>query len=168
MGSDTTRTIARLLWALPILLLFLAVDQALVAYDLRATYTRGMPATAEVVELEQSNRVDVTYDFVHLRIPLRDGRVLEKERLSLPHSLAPRLAGAATLDVHVRPGASQEVVIDRLMPAHTLIAVGQAGIAFLGALLLGWGVFAWNRYLRRQGDPAYRAIGSVGSRGSSG
>ena len=41
-----------------------------------------------------------------------------------------------------------------LMPAHWLIAAGQAGMALIGAVLLFWGIFAWNKYLIEEGDPA--------------
>ncbi len=148
--STSSRVIARLLWAAPALLLFLTANQADVAVDLYQTWREGQPATAEVLDYENSNRVDVTYGFVSLRIPLADGTVLTKTRLSLPHTLLPRLEEERTLAVHVLPGTGQEVVIDRLMPAHGLIAAGQAGMALLALLLIGAGVWWWNRLLARQ------------------
>lgn len=156
MASNAARLIARLLWLAPALLLFLTLDQVKAALDLRATWEHGAPATADVLEYEDSNRMDVTYGYVSLRVPLADGRVLTKEKLSLPKTLLPRLEGQETLAVRVHPGAAQEVVIDALMPAHWLIAAGQSGMALMGALLFAAGVFWWNRFLRRQGDPAVR------------
>ena len=150
MESNTTRLVARIAWVLPLLLLYLTFDQAQVAHDLRQTWELGAPATAEVLAYENADRVDVTYGFIDLRIPLSDGTELVKEKLSLPHTLLPRVEGEQTLAVHVRPGAAQEVVIDRLMPAHALIAAAQAGMALIGALLLATGLFFWNRWLRRK------------------
>ena len=150
MASNTTRRIARLAWIVPLLLLLLALDQAKVAFDLQRTFERGTPAAAEVLAYEDSDRVDVTYGYVSLRVPLPGGGVLTKQKMSLPTSLLPRVEGERTLDVRVRPGAAQEVVIAKLMPAHLLIAASQSGICFLGALLFGAGVFFWNRSLRRQ------------------
>ncbi len=150
MASNATRLIARILWFFPALLLFLTLDQAKVAFDLRQTWQHGAPATAEVLAFENANRVDVTYGYVSLRVPLPDGRVLTKEKMSLPNSLLPRLEEATSLAVRVQPGAAQEVIIERLMPAHWLIAAGQSGMALLGALLFGTGVFWWNRYVDRQ------------------
>ena len=147
---DTTRLIARLLWILPAVLLFLTVNQAKVAHDLRQTWEQGTPATAEVLAYDNSNRVDVTYGFVSLRVPLSDGSAIEKEHMSLPATLLPRLEGESELAVHVRPEAAQEVVIDKLMPAHWLIAAGQAGMSFFGFLIFGGGVLWWNRYLGRE------------------
>jgi len=149
-----TRLVARLMWALPALLFFLTLHQALVAYDLRATFLEGKAATAEVVEMTTTNRVDVTLDAVTLRVTDEDGMTRVWRGLSFPHTLKDRIEGQAELEVRVRPGARQEVVMTTLMPAHWLIAAGQAGMAFIGALLLFWGVFAWDKYLVEEGDPA--------------
>lgn len=157
VAINAGRTIARLLWVCPALLLFLTLNQAKVALDLRTTWERGIPATAEVTAFENSNRADITYGYVSLRIPLGDDTVLTKEQMSLPNSLLPRLEGKEHVDVRVRPGRAQEVVIDALMPAHWLIAASQAGISLLGMLILATGVFWWNRYLQKKGDPARRS-----------
>lgn len=161
MVSTPARWAARLAWFAPALLLFLTVDQAKVAFDLRQTYATGTPATAEVLAYENTDRADIKYGYVDLRIPLADGRVLEKEKLSLPLSILPRLDGAQEVAVHVRPGAAQEVVIDRLMPAHALIAASQAGISLLGMLLSATLIFFWNRWQRRL-ENAEGERGSVG------
>jgi len=149
-----TRLVARLMWVLPALLFFLTLHQGLVAYDLRATYLDGEAATAEVLEMQTTNRVDVTLDAVTLQVTREDGTTQVWRNLSIPHSLKDRVEDQAELDVLIRPGARQEVVMTALMPAHWLIAGGQAGMAFIGAVLLFWGVFAWNKYLVEEGDPA--------------
>lgn len=162
MAVNSTRLVAQLLWLVPGFLLVLAVNQANVALDLRRTWASGQPATAQVTEFENANRIDVTYGYVNLRIPLGSGRVLEKPQMSLPNSLIHRVEGKRTLSVHVRPGADQEVVIDALMPAHWLIAAAQAGICLLGALLFGGATYAWNRYLWQKGDPSQRSLDDEG------
>ncbi len=158
MPSNAARLIARILWILPALLIFLSLNQAKVALDLRATWEAGTPATAEVLTYEYSNRADVTYGYVSLRVPLPDGQALMKEKMSLPHSLLPRLEGQETLAVRVRLGAAQEVVIAQLMPTHWLIAASQAGISLIAALIFFAFVFWWNRYLKKKGDPARRSV----------
>ena len=158
MATNAARLIARLLWFMPALLFFLTLNQTKVALDLRATWEEGTPATAEVLAFENTNRADVTYGYVSLRIPLPDGQILTKEKMSLPHSLLPRVKNEETLAVRVRPGAAQEVVIASIMPAHWMIAASQAGMSLVGGLILFVGVFWWNRYLRREGDPARRTL----------
>ena len=152
------RVIARLLWLAPTALTLLAVNQAIVAYELRATWTEGQSHTAEVIAWERSNRADVTYGYVSLRVPLAEGDSLVKEKMSLPYTLLPRLEGQETLAVRVREGARQEVVIDRIMPAHWLIAASHVGISLLCAVLLFAGVIWWNASLRRKDRQSEQAF----------
>lgn len=149
--------IARLLWLAPGLLFALALYLGWAAYWLHRTWQEGIPAVAEITALEISQRVDVTYDYVDLRIRLPDGRVLERKQLSLPHTLAPLLRGRDSVSVRVRPESPQEVVIVELVRAQWRMALIQAGMSLVGGVLLAIGVAWWNRLLRRQGDPAFRA-----------
>ena len=166
MASKPIRVVARLMWALPLLLLVLAINQAKVARDIRHTLEAGVPATAEITNVQKENRVDVTYDYVDLRIVLEDGRVLTKETFSLPHSMFPLIENQETVEVRVLPGAAQEVVIAstggpeaRLIarPQWRLAAIN-AAISAIGFLIFAAGVFAWNRYLGRRGDPAEKRV----------
>ncbi|RMH65942.1 MAG: DUF3592 domain-containing protein [Bacteroidetes bacterium] len=161
--STTLRWISRLAWLVPALLLFLAVNQGRVALELRDTLQTGTPVTAEVLDLEVSNRVDVTLDYVSLRIPLPDGGELVREQMALPHSLAPRLEGREEVEVRVQPGAAQDVVITDIAETQWRIAAMNAAMSLFGALLFGGAVFAWNRYLARQGDPGYRQVAEPGA-----
>ena len=158
MALNTTRLVARLLWIPAVLLVLLFINQVNVALDLRKTWEQGTPATAEILAYESSNRVDVTYGYVNLRVAMPDGTAMVRRKMSLPTTLLPRVKDAETLQVHVQPGADQEIVIDRLMPAQWLIAAAQAAMSLVGALLIGIGVFYWNRYLEREGDPAQREL----------
>lgn len=151
---------ARLLWLAPLLLLFIGIYLSRAALEQRTTWQEGQPAQADVLEVEVSNRVDVTLDYVSLKVDMPDGSVLVKEKMSMPSTLMRRLEDARTLDVHVRPGSSQEVIIDKLMPAQWLITAGNAGMSLLGALLLSIGVFAWNRYLKRRASAPEEVAGT--------
>ncbi len=156
MATITPRRVARLLWILPAFLLLLAVHQAKTAYDLRHTLRHGERALAEVTKVETSNRVDVTYDYVNLRVHLDGGRIIERNNLSLPHTLISEVEGKETVAVRVLPDAPQEIVIAAIGSSQWHIAAIQAAIAAGAALLFAAGVFAWNRYLKREGDPAFR------------
>ncbi len=146
------RMIARFFWGVPLLLFGLAVNQGLVAVHLRETWNQGIPAIAIVKEFDVTNRADVTYGYVNLEVTLPDGSIIDRPKMSLPQSLWSRVEGRDSLEVHVRPGASQEIVIDRLMPAHWLIATSQMGISLMGGILSGVLAFFWNRSLRRGSD----------------
>ncbi len=143
------RIIASIFWGIPLILIFLSINQGMVAGQLRNTWNNGQPAIAKVEKFEITNRADVTYGYINLRVALSDGQIIERKKLSLPQSLLPRVKGQDSLRVHIQPGASQEIVIDELMPAHWLIATSQMGISLIGAVLSGVLAFFWNRSLRQ-------------------
>ncbi len=153
MPSRASFLAARLLWVFPGLLLLLAANQATVTLELRETVRSGVLTKAEVVSLSTTDRADITMALVRLRVPEADGSHAE-HALPLPITFARALAGSDSLDVFLAPGASQEVVIAEIGRAQWRLAGVNGGVALLGALLLSWGVSAWNRYLRKNGDPA--------------
>ena len=134
--------VLRLFWLIPVVLAYLGSNQAKVAWDLNKTWQDGVPARAQLLAYERSNRADVTYGYVSLVVPLADGTRIEEEKLSLPHSLLPRLEGIDSVDVRIRPGAAQEVVISPIMPAHLWIALSNAGMSLAGILLFFGVAFA--------------------------
>ena len=144
------RFAARALWVVPVLLVMLAFNQAFVAAELRATWKRGQPAMAKVLNFETTNRADVTYGYVDLKVELDDGRAITQNQMSLPQVMWSRVKDRDSLAVRVRPGAAQEIIIERLMPGHWLIAASQVGISFLGAVLFAAWAWVWNRQLRRK------------------
>ena len=148
--------IARLLWIFPLLLLVLTIYLVQAAFDIRQTLMEGETVRAEVLEIFNTDRVDVTYAYIRLRLPL-NGEMVER-RLPMPLSFINFLKGRDSVNVRVRPGADQEVVLlDVARPQWRMAAIN-AAISFLGLVLLSIGVFAWNRYLRRQGDPGERTV----------
>lgn len=157
--------IAKIFWGVPLLLTVLAVNQGFVAWHLRNTWIHGIPAIAEVERFDATNRADITYGYIDLRVTLSEGKIIERQKMSLPQSLWHRVKEQDSMRVHVRPGNSQEIVIDRLMPAHWLIAASQMGISIIGAMLSGVLAYFWNKSLRAN---SYRMIGPDGDRGSSG
>jgi hypothetical protein len=155
---------ARAAWIVPAFFLFLAVHQSKVALDLNATATEGTPATAEVLEVHEENRVDVTYDYISLRITMPSGETMVREKMSLPHSLIPALKDKETLQVRVAPENNRDVVItetilaDPVVGTQKRIAMMNGAIGFGAALFFGIGVFYWNRSLDEHGDPALRGV----------
>lgn len=151
--------IARLLWIFPAILLFLTINQILVAVDVRETLTRGAPARAEVVDIHTTNRADVTYGYVQLRIPTAKGMV--ERRLSMPLSLLYEIRGADSLDVRLLTDDDVDVVITAVARPQWRMAAINAAISFVGLMMLTAAVGAWNRYLKRKGDPAQPSTTSL-------
>jgi hypothetical protein len=170
---NSPRWVARVLWLVPAFLAFICAQQVWAAYTLGQTIQKGTPTVAEVVELHQENRVDVTYDHMRLRVDLPErenggnGGALRTGQMSVPHTLAPLLQDKKRLKVFVRPGAVQEVVVREEARAsgasigatQQRLAVVNAAMSGVAALIFGIGVFWWNRYLRRRGDPAAEQAG---------
>jgi len=146
------RITARIFCVIPLILIGLAVNQGLVAGQLRSTWNQGVSAIAKVEEFETTNRADVTYGYIHLQVALADGQIIERERMSLPQSLWSRVKGQDSLRVLVQPGAPQEIVIEQLMPAQWLIAASQMGISLMGAILSGVFAYFWNRALHKESN----------------
>lgn len=155
--------VARYLWAVPICLLLLGLNQAKVAYDLRETLQNGEEAIAEVLEFRINERVDIPFGYVSLKVALADGREIVQEKMALPYTLLPQVRYKETLDVRVFPGASQQIVIEDIVSTQWKIATMQAMICLAAFLLAGVGVFAWNRYLAKHGDPAAQTVGLAGT-----
>lgn len=144
------------MWILPLTLLLLSLNQVKVAYDLHRTLASGTPGQARIVELEISNRADVTLDYVVLAVAPDEGSPFTTGRLALPHSLAPQLKGLETVPVRVLSEGAQEVIIEPIARPQWRIAAINAVMSFVGFVLFAVGVAAWNRYLARRGDPAER------------
>lgn len=164
MDRSLLQRVAQAAWLLPLLFFGLSVHQVKVAYDLHATKTSGVSATADVLTIHKDNRSDVTYDYVSLRVALPNGDSLTRNRLSLPHGLVPPLMDREQLQVRVQQEASIPIVItEKIGPTPVVDTqmriAGINGLMSLGAaLLFGIGIWYWNRSLRRDGDPADRGV----------
>lgn len=154
-GGWQPRTVARLLWALPVLLVVVSISLFDAGLSERSTFERGRKATAQVVDVEIRNRADVTYGHIDLRIGTPDGTI--ERRLPLPLSLLMSLQDRSEVAVRVLEGSSTDVVIEDIARAQWRMALIHAAMSGVGAILLIIAVGAWNRYLNRVGDPAAMA-----------
>ena len=153
--------VARLLWFAPLLLLALTIYLLLSARALKETYDDGFPTTAEVVDWEVVDRAEATYTHLVLRADLPDGGQIERT-VPLPITMLKFMVKNDSLDVgrrlpvRVLPGAEREIVLVDRAQAQQRLPLVLSLVAFSGCLALAFGVGAWNRYLARHGDPAYR------------
>lgn len=142
----SAKTVARLLWALPVLLLVISGTLLKAGLAQRTTLMSGTSMMAQVTDVELRNRADVTYGHMELRIVLPEDEVLET-RLPLPLSLLTPIANRQEVRVRVLPGSAKEVVIEEIARAQWRMSLIQSAMSALMALLLAIGVGAWNRWL---------------------
>jgi hypothetical protein len=144
-----SRAVARVAWAAPVLLLALTINQFKVARDLSKTLSEGESAVAEITRYFRSDRKDVTFAELDLRIVLADGTTMTREHLALPYSIAHRVDQADSVAVRVLPGAAQEVVIEAIGGTQSRIALSNAAMSLIVFLLALAGVWFWNRWVSR-------------------
>lgn len=141
--------VARLAWAVPVLLLALTLHQAYTAYEIQDTLDTGVQAMAEVTRYERSDRKDVTHVELDLLVHMPDGSTIEKTHMALPYSIGHRVE-AESLAVIVHSGAAQEVVIKEIGHTQVSIAWSNAAMSLVAFLMAFAGVFYWNRWQKRQ------------------
>lgn len=150
-----TVLLARLMWLAPLFLVVISLALIRSGFGLKETLESGALATARVVDVKIRNRADVTYGHIDLRVPNTVGDSTDA-RLPLPLSLLMSIEEAPTVEVRLLQHTDQPVVIDRIARAQWRMSFINAAMTLLGALLLAWAVFAWNRYLEKEGDPSLR------------
>lgn len=157
-SSAATRWLTRVAWAIPVLLIGLSAHQVWTGLALRDTLQQGTPAEAEITEVFSSDRAEIKYDYVSLRVPMDDGTVITRERMSLPHTLINVVEDRETIEVRVRPGATQEIVITEVANTQWRIALMNAGMSIVLGVLVALGLAWWSRTLRTEGDPSRRGV----------
>jgi hypothetical protein len=147
----TDRSVSRFLWIVPVILFGLMVHQAWVVYSVTQTWNDGKAATAEIVDYEMKEMAAQTHGIMTLRIPLPDGHSIE-ETLSMPAMLATQVRNTEQLEVRVRPGRSQQIVVAELMRTQRRMAMINVIIAGLGAVFVAGAIIAWRRYINRSSE----------------
>ncbi len=147
--------VARLLWALPALLLGIAVYLLLAGLEQRKAATVGVPVEAEVLGISTRERAEITRGEVQLRyVPPGETAPVERS-IELPLTLLKSIEARAMKTVTVRavPGHEQ-IVLDPYKRPQWILSLSFAAMALIGAFGLGVMVRGWNRFLREHGDPA--------------
>ena len=155
---------ARLLWALPLLLLVIAVATLRAGLEQRAVDADGAAVEAEVTGLTLRERSEITTGQVGLRytppgaaapvereveLPIILLKEIEADMLEVPEGEALRLP------IVVSPDTDQ-IVLGAHRRGTWLLTFSLSGMALVGAVVAGLLVGGWNRFLAREGDPALR------------
>jgi hypothetical protein len=157
--------VARLMWALPLLLVVIAVATTRAGFEQRAVYRGGTTVTADVLGLDLRERSEITHGAVRLRYTMPGATAPTTRTAEMPLVLIKEIE--ADLDA-LRPGqtlrvpllvsaGSDQVVLGTHPRGQWLLTFSLAGMALIGAVVSGLLVRGWNRLLARDGDPATRA-----------
>lgn len=157
--------VARLMWALPLLLAVIAVATTRAGFEQRGVYRDGTTVTADVLGLDLRERSEITHGAVRFRYTLPGAPAPTERAVEMPLVLIKEieadldaLAPGQTLRVPliVSPETDQ-VVLGAHPRGQWLLTFSLAGMALIGAIVSGLLVRGWNRLLTRDGDPATRA-----------
>ncbi len=155
---------ARALWALPLLLVVIAVATTKAGLEQRAVDASGTVVQAEVTDLTLRERSEITSGQVGLRYTPPGAAAPVEREVELPMILLKEIevdyltlaeGETMTLPIVVSP-ATDQIVLATHRRGTWLLTLSLAGMAVIGALVSGVLVGGWNRFLAREGDPGLR------------
>ena len=155
---------ARLLWALPLLLLVIAAATLRAGLEQRAVDADGVAVEAEVTGLNLRERSEITTGQVGLRYTAPGAAAPVEREVELPIILLKEIEAdmldvpegeALRLPIVVSPDTDQ-IVLGAHRRGTWLLTLSLSGMALIGAVVAGLLVGGWNRFLTREGDPALR------------
>lgn len=157
--------VARLLWALPLLLLVIAAATTVAGFEQRAVYIGGTTVTADVLGLDLRERSEITHSAVRLRYTMPGASAPTLRTAEMPIVLIKEIEAdlnalpeGQTLQVPLLVSTDTDQVVLGTHPrGQWLLTFSLAGMALIGAFVSGLLVRGWNRLLARDGDPATRA-----------
>ncbi len=147
--------VARLLWAMPLLLLAISAYLFWAGTEQHAAATDGVAVQAEVLGVNTRERAEITMGSVQLRYtPPGEAEPVERD-IELPLTLLKSIEARNLQEVTVRivPGHDQ-LVLEPYKRGQWILTFSFAAMALIGALGLAVMVRGWNRFLREHGDPA--------------
>lgn len=147
--------VARLLWALPLLLLAISAYLFWAGFEQREAASVGVPVQAEVLGVFTRERSEITTGNVRLRY-VPPGEVEPVERaVELPLTLLKSIEARDLSEITIRivPGNDQ-LVLEPYKRGQWILTLSFAVMALIGAIGLGTMVRGWNRFLSAHGDPA--------------
>lgn len=151
--------VARLLWALPLLMFVIsgAVLRAGLGQKNAADY--GEVIEAHIDSLDVRERSEITHAAVYLTYTLPDGTHVESRKVEMQLVFIKQLEGREGETIQIRVDVeSGQIVQNEHRRAQWVLTFSFAAMALIGALGLSWMVAGWNRFLKREGDPGERVM----------
>ncbi|HEX9951723.1 MAG TPA: hypothetical protein VGB53_08140 [Rubricoccaceae bacterium] len=164
MNFLSNPAVARLLWALPMLLLVIAATTTRAGLQQRAVYEQGETVTADVLGLDLRERSEITHGAVRLRYTMPGASAPTLRTAEMPLVLIKEIEAGLdatpegqTYRVPLLVSTETDQVVLGMHPrGQWLLTFSLAGMALIGAIVSGLLVRGWNRLLARDGDPATR------------
>lgn len=162
--------VARLLWALPLLLVVITIATTRAGFQQREVAEAGQTVEAEVMGLTLRERSEITTGQVALRYTPPGASAPIDREVELPIVLLKEIEvdmastpeGERLALPIVVSDQSDQIVIAAHRRGTWLLTLSLAGMAAIGAIVSGILVGGWNRFLAREGDPALKTpAGSV-------
>jgi len=169
MNFLSNPVVARLLWALPLLLVVIAIATTRAGLEQRAVAEEGDVVEAEVTGLTLRERSEITTGQVGLRYTPPGAAAPVERDVELPIILLKEIevdlaetpeGETLRLPIVVSEGSDQ-IVIASHRRGTWLLTLSLAAMAAFGAVVSGLLVGGWNRFLAREGDPALKTTSGV-------
>lgn len=151
--------VARLLWALPLLMFVICIALVRAGMGQKSAAETGEVITARIDSVDIRERAEITHGAVYLTYTPPD----QVESITRPVEMQL----VFVKDLEGREGESIEIRVDEQTGqivrndhsrAQWVLTLSFAGMALIGGLGLVWLVGGWNRFLKREGDPADRSV----------
>ncbi|MEP0548119.1 MAG: hypothetical protein ABJF88_14380 [Rhodothermales bacterium] len=151
--------VARLLWALPALLLAIAVYLLWAGFEQHGAATDGVPVQADVLGIETTERSEITLGQVLLRYVPPGETVAVERTVEMPLTFLKSIEARELKQITVlaRPGHGQ-IVLEPYKRPQWILSLSFAAMSLIGAIGLAVMVRGWNRFLSQHGDPANVAL----------
>ncbi len=152
--------VARLLWALPLLMFVISGTLLRAGLGQKNAADYGEVIEAHIDSLDVRERSEITHAAVYLTYTLPDGTHVESRKVEMQLVFIKQLEGREGETIQIRVDVeSGQIVQNEHRRAQWVLTFSFAAMALIGALGLSWMVGGWNRFLKREGDPGERVKG---------
>ncbi|MCH7975470.1 MAG: hypothetical protein IIC18_02805 [Bacteroidetes bacterium] len=151
--------VARLLWALPLLMFVISGTLVKAGLGQKNAADYGEVIEAHIDSLDVRERSEITHAAVYLTYTLPDGTHVESRKVEMQLVFIKQLEGREGETIQIRVDVeSGQIVQNEHRRAQWVLTFSFAAMALIGALGLSWMVAGWNRFLKREGDPGERVM----------
>ncbi|MCH8031016.1 MAG: hypothetical protein IIB09_04270 [Bacteroidetes bacterium] len=151
--------VARLLWALPLLMFVISGALLRAGLGQKNAADYGEVIEAHIDSLDVRERSEITHAAVYLTYTLPDGTHVESRKVEMQLVFIKQLEGREGETIQIRVDVeSGQIVQNEHRRAQWVLTFSFAAMALIGALGLSWMVAGWNRFLKREGDPGERVM----------